>query len=343
MNAAVLKETVKKALQVNHSLLIVGPPGSGKTSIIKDFEDSNIDLAVFHPSVGEPTDIKGFPWCYQNPKTGTREAEFVVYGEMSRLLSPTKKTIALFDDIGQATEDMQAALMQVLWARELNGHKISRNITFIGCTNDIKDKACVQGMIEPLKSRWHSIIRYSPTTDDWCNWAYNNNMPGSLIDFNRFRPSLMFEFHPTKEIKNGPCPRTIANFGEILNANYPKEAEYELGIGAVGEGYTAEYFAYKEVYTSLPTYEEIVADPKNAPLPTKDEPSKLFAICGFLSRATDLKTLANFEKIMSYVQRMDIEFLLIYIKDVRSRDTNRALIRNPIYKDWLKANANLLV
>jgi len=339
MDAATLKAVLKNAIQTGGQILIVSEPGTGKSEIVQETaKELNVPIAVFHPIVEEPTDVKGFPWCYT--VNGQPRAQFVTYGEMARLLNPPGRLVAFLDDLGHASEDMQAAWTQPIWARNLNGHPISPNVVFIGATNDVTHKAGVYGMIEPLKSRFDSIIRYKPTIDDWVDWAWKHNMPDELIAFNRFRPELMFQFKPTKELTNSPCPRNVASLGKILTSNYPPDAIYELGEGAVGSGYMTEFMAYRELYAAMPDPLKVLADPDNAELP--EEPGIMYALTTALARHASAKTMVNLVKLADRLMASSLsEFAVLLMKDVRSATPNA--LRIPEYRNWALKASNLLL
>ncbi len=338
MNAATLVKCIGEAYKKGHSLLTVSQPGQGKSDIhLAAAKMFNADLALFHPAVDEPPDIKGFPWCWVDAETKKPMADFITYGPMEMLINPRRRTMAFFDDAGQADEDMQKALMQVLQARMLAGKKISDNVVFFGATNDIMHKAGVTGFIEPFKTRWYSIIHYEPTADDWVKWAFQHQVPDKLISFIRFKPSMLNKFMPTKELKMSPCPRTITNLGKLISADYPPEAMFELGAGCVGEGFMTEFMVYQQVYGKMPDPDAIIADPKGSPVPSKTEPSILYALCGALARKT---TVANLHKVIEYLDRLPKEFGVMMMKDIRTCEPKVGKAK--VYTDWLLNNKTVL-
>ena len=336
MNAEQLERAIKTGVRANHSILIKGKPGAGKTDIVKQSAATlGVDLVMFHPSVSDPTDIKGFPWCHE--VDGQVEADFIPYGEMKRLLTPQKRTIAFFDDLGHASESVQKSLMQVLWAKQLNEFKISDNVVFLGATNDLTHKAGVMGLIEPLKSRWHSIIEYESTPKDWKKWAYTHNMPSILISFADWRPALWDAFKPTKEIKNSPCPRTIANFGLMLNAGYDPDIILDMGIGAVGEGFMTEFIAFEKTHQHLPNIDDLIANPKKAEVPA-DDPALMYALIGAIAVKT---TKDNIDNIVLYMDRLPQDFAIILARDART--VCKAIDKKGCFTQWLLKHQDLIL
>jgi MoxR-like ATPase len=201
MKANDVAQTAEFMVRNNYPLLITGAPGIGKSDIIGQVADRlGFELQVAHPVVSDPTDYKGLP-----AKIDDETAGFLPFAELKRLIEADSPLIYFLDDIGQAPNSVQAALMQLLLARQIDGKKISDHVRFIAATNRREDKAGVTGILEPVKSRFKSIIELTVDVDDWIRWAQTANMPMELITFIRYRPELLDGFEASRDIKNSPC------------------------------------------------------------------------------------------------------------------------------------------
>jgi hypothetical protein len=56
-----------------------------------------------------------------------------------------------------------------------------------------EDRAGVSGILEPVKSRFTTIIEMEPDVDDWTNWATSNNIRPEIIAFIRIRRKLLID------------------------------------------------------------------------------------------------------------------------------------------------------
>jgi len=333
MRAKQLNEAIKFAISNKYPILIKGSPGIGKTQIVTQAcMEISADLIVSHPVVSDPTDYKGLPFP---TKDGT-EATFLPFGDLLKLINADKLTVFLLDDIGQASSSVQSALMHLLLARRINGHAISDHVVFLAATNRRQDRAAVQGILEPVKSRFAAILELEVNVDDWVDWAIENDMPVELIAFIRFRPNLLHDFKPTADIINTPNPRTVAAVGMMMNAGLPKDTEYEMISGAAGEGFAAEFLGFLKIYRDLPDIEKLIADPESADVP--DEPSTLFAICGALSNKASKKNFAN---IVKFTDRLPAEFQVLLIKDAIKR--NKALSNTAVFSAWAIKHSDVIL
>ena len=317
INAKQLDELLRKMIIARLPLLITGKPGVGKTDNV-EYVTASIghDMIVEHPAVDDPTDFKGFPW----PKTNGTEATFIPFGNLSAAINATRPTIWFFDDLGQASPAVQAACMQLFLARRVNGHILPDCITFVAATNRRIDRAGVAGILEPVKSRFVTIVEYQPTIDDWSTWAYAHSVSPMLIAFLRFRPELLCNFQPTADLTNSPLPRTWSNVAKLEALSLSAEVESIAFSGAVGEGAALEYLSFRSMYRSLVNLDAILLNPDTAKIP--DKPSELYAVSvGLAARAND----TNFNRIATYATRLYTEenhgeFAVLLIRDAIRRD-----------------------
>jgi hypothetical protein len=303
MRASELTKTLATLIEAGEPALIKGPPGAGKTDIVKHAaKAADAICLVIHPVVSDPTDIKGLPAIVDG------RALFLPFGELDQLIKAKKSTVAFLDDLGQAPLSVQAAYMHPILARHINGHNISEHVTWIATTNPKSFGMGVNGILEPVKSRFTTILELEVNVEDWCAWALANNVPPELVAFIRFRPGLLLDSgKPTADIVNRPCPRTLASLGRL----------HKLGItgvealgGAVGEGAATEFVAFLRIWQALPSVEGILANPDKAQAPS--DPAALYAISTALSSRIEK---ANAGKIIKYLNRLPDEYSVLGVRD----------------------------
>jgi len=143
-------------------------------------------------------------------------ATFLPFGDLMRALKTTKKLVWFLDDLGQASPAVQAACMQLLLARQIDGHKIPDKVTFVAATNRRTDRAGVSGILEPVKSRFGIIGNLEPDLNDFKQWWYKTDYPVEPLGYLNFQEGDLHNWEPTADIVNQPCPRTWENVGKIL-------------------------------------------------------------------------------------------------------------------------------
>lgn len=311
MRAKKLTQYLVFSLENNLPVLIKGAPGIGKSDIVNQAcEKLNYELIISHPVVADPTDYKGLPFVVDG------KARFLPFGDLEKLLTAENPIVFFLDDLGQATPAVQSAVMQLLLARQINGHKISDYVRFVAATNRREDRANVGGILEPVKSRFTGgIVELEINNEDWIDWAWKNKMPSELISFIQFRPKQLFNFNPTRDIENSPNPRTVAGVGKMLTCKIPDEIRFEAIKGAAGESFAIEFEAYLKVFMTLPSIHEIEGNPYSALVPT--EISARFAAMGLISDAMNQKNVGAF---ITYLQRLGDEMLIAAMKNAAMKN-----------------------
>jgi hypothetical protein len=332
MKPSRFKELLLLAIKNRKPVLAVSAPGVGKSDIVaQSAKESGAELIISHPVVSDPTDYKGLPFVIEG------HAEFLPFGELREITETKRETVFFLDDLGQAPVSVQAACMQLLLARRINGHKVSDTVTFIAATNRRQDKAGVQGILEPVKSRFSAIVNLEPDLDDWVKWALDTGMPVELIAHERYRPEFisMTNWKPTPDMVNSPCPRTVAKVGEWMLTSPAPEMEYELYSGAAGEPYTADLLGFLKIFRQLPSIDLILMNPEKEKIPT--DPASLYAVCGALTGKVSQQTLPA---IIKYSNRMPPEFSVMLVRDILNKD--RGLVNTKSFIEWSIKHSNVL-
>ena len=335
MKPSSLSLLLSKTIPERMPVLVTGAPGVGKSDIIGAAAmAAGAELIISHPVVSDPTDYKGLPYA----KDG--KAFFLPYGDAERIISTTALTVFLFDDLGQAPPSVQAACMQWLLARRLNDKKISDSVCFIAATNRKQDRAGVTGMLEPVKSRFFSIVELTPDAEDWTTWALSNGMPTELIAFMRFRPGLLYDFKPSAGMNNSPCPRTVANVGRLIGLGLDESMELEVYGGAAGEGFAVEFCAFLRMFRRMISPEVVLMSPDTAPIP--DESGTLYALCTALARLVDDNSATRFFR---YLDRLSsagkAEFAVMAVSDAIRQKPEIQNTRASI--EWFTRNQAVMV
>lgn len=332
MTTKQLSELLRYTIPAKLPVLITGSPGIGKTDVVKlAGKNAGADLIIMHPVVSDPTDFKGFP--AKIVKDGKETATFLPFNQLSKMINADRLTVVFLDDLGQAAASVQAAAMQLILERRINGFRVSDNVVFTAATNRRQDKAGVTGILEPVKSRFAAIVELEVNVNDWCEWAINTGLPAEIIAFIRFRPELLYKFEPTKEIINTPSPRTVHNLAKLFTLGLPDELQFEAFKGATGEGFTAEFMAFLKMYKLLPSIDKILIAPDSVECPS--EPSQLFAISTALAgRINDV----NASNAFKFISKMPLEFQTLCVKDLMTR--NKEAHTLPAFAGWAIKNGN---
>ena len=305
------------------AVLIKGAPGIGKTDIVKQVAAATgHKLITSHPSVNDPTDIKGYIF----PAVDNKSAEFLPTGEIYDVLRADKPTIWFIDDFGQAPQSVQVAYMQWLHARHLNTHFIPDCVTIILATNRVSDKAAVNPIPEPVKSRM-CIVDLDFDGNDFQQWMLSqSNIHPYFLSFYRFKPQIFEKYTPTKEMINQPTPRTYAKAAYAYMNKVPVEVLFPVLAGYIGDGAATELKAHLTMAEQLPDITQIFMSPDKTKVP-----SELSAVYSLSSALAYHVEESSFEPALVYMSRLKDsqgnkmnEFGAMMVKDLLVRKPNMA-------------------
>ncbi len=332
MNPSQLNDFLLKVLPKQLPVLVAGKPGVGKTAVATAAAAQlGYHLIVSHPAVADPTDFKGLPWVTDG------RATFLPLGELEALTTATEPTLWLIDDLGQAPLAVQASLMQLIHSgsRQLGGHTLSSEVSILACTNRREDRAGVTGFLEPVKSRFMTIVELATDAAQWSGWAFANGIQPEIPAFLRWKPDLLSRFDASLGLEQSPSPRAWQHVSQLLELDLATEILLETVIGTVGEGAATELMAFLGTWRALPNPDLVIARPETAPVP--EEPSVLFAACGALAHRA---TVTNVDPIFRYVARIPPEFQVAFVKFATAKDPK--LANTGAYVAWAAANQEAL-
>ncbi len=327
-----LEELLYKCILAKQSILVVSAPGMGKTDIVTAAaERAKADLIISHPATSSPIDFMGLPL-----PTGKGDADFVPIGDLKKLVTAKRLTVFFMDDIGHAPTAVQAAAMQLFRAGRIGQHVVSKHVVILAATNAAEHRAGIHQMIEPMKSRFKSIVKLENDVDEWVQWAIPAGVPTVLIAFIMWKRNMLCDFQPKPGFENSPTPRTVENVGDMLKTGIPAGCEYEVIAGTIGEGFATEFVGFLQIQSQLPSIEQALNDPGSISI-ANDRPDLIYALVTSAADAVNPLQMENFVKLVSKFDK-PIEVLGMLI--LRGRGSR--FQETPAFVEWATRNNDYL-
>jgi hypothetical protein len=329
-----IKSSVLSNFSIGNKLVpfIKGRPGGGKSALARDIVSSlgiNPErVTEFNPSLRDPVDIMGVP------RTDNDVAKWIPMPEFWRIRDDgTDQPCALIvEELSDAPVPMQNPMCRVILDRYAGELRLHNKLVVIATGNRTEDKSGANRMTTKLSNRMQNL-EYDENLDDWVNWALDKGIRLDLIQFLRFRPNLLSDFQPNRELN--PTPRTWEFVNEV-NASLPSDLYFGNIAGLVGEGAAAEYTGFKRIFENLPNIDGIIMNPAKAEVP-KDM-AVLYALTGALAHRVSVD---NIDRVAEYINRMPQDFQVMCMLDAQ---TLAPKIRNTkAYVQWTVKNANVLM
>lgn len=320
---------VRVAIRAQRPLVIWGPPGGGKSSLVyAACEQEGREVFEFRANLMDPVDLRGLPSV--DPKAGITS-----WGNRPDFLpsSDYSKPCAIFiDELAQAPLMMKNSLSQLILDRKIGGYHLPKDCAIIIASNRMADGAGTSSMPTHLNNR---CIHVEMETDykEWCDWANEAGINANVVAFIRWRPALLHKFD--KSAQEFPSPRSWHVISDVIDAKPEPKLELALYCGAVGDGAATEFLGFLKVARKLPRPEDILANPKDAVVP--DEPATLYALSAGLGRHITAKTIAN---AVTYLDRLPPEFAVLAMKDAFAVHKSELTMSKPAIQ-WMAKNAKL--
>ena len=247
------KKSLRKCVKIQRPVFMWGPPGIGKSDIVKQIGDEQgrevVDVRL---SLWEPTDIKGIP--YYNSDSGT-----MTWAPPAELPTDPNSTAILFlDELNSAAPATQAAAFQLVLNRRVGTYVLPKGVSIVAAGNRETDKGVTYRMPAPLANRFvHLELRTD--YEDWLNWATSNRVHQQVVGYVGFAKQDLYDFDPKSSSRAFATPRSWMFVSELLTDDDLDEGTLtDLVAGAVGEGLAVKFMAHRKVANQMPKPEDIL-------------------------------------------------------------------------------------
>lgn len=278
-----------------HPAMLWGPPGIGKTALV--YQAAKViggEVVDFRLVTTEPTDLRGYPFMYEQDN-GKKAMGWAPAGMLPE--DPNWKGFVFLDELPQApTMNMNAAAELVYDRRLGNDYVLPAGAMVIAAGNRRSDRA---GTIEVPTHMKNRLIHMEVKADAqvWAAWAKKEGLHAGLIDFIENNPTLFNDFKA--DALAFPTPRTWHFVSDFLNDDtLAGPVRLAMLGGAVGKGAAAQLDNHLKRGRGIPTYEEIIKDPKGASVGSNE--SEAFALCSLIRNKA---TFEDLDAVCIYLAR----------------------------------------
>lgn len=319
---------VRECIELKIPFFLKGAVGIGKSQIVfQETQKLKIDFTDVRVSQMDPTDIKGFP----SPDPAHNLMKWLPADFLPR----KGKGLLFFDELSHAPNAVQAACYQLFLDRKVGSYTLPDGWSIGAAGNRQSDRSIVNKVAAALNNRMVHM-EMDVDIEDFVHHAMNAGMAAENIAFLRFKSNLLHSFDAQQNPDAFPTPRAWFTVDKIMRKGMPPAVEHALIQGTVGAPAAAEHTAFMRVIRELPTIDEIRVSPDKTKIPKS--PATLHALTTSLAMATN-KT--SFPVYLQYVQRMEKEWQVVYIRDCLMRENSIKLDKN--FTTWSVANADVIM
>lgn len=302
MNTASLTTFLNTAIrdELRHSLMIWGPPGVGKSSIVAQSASSaGLEVIDVRLSQLAPTDLRGLPVPER-----TEEGLPVSRWYPPEFLPRAGRGILFMDELNMAAPSMQGVAQQLILDRRVGNYRLPDGWFVWAAGNRKEDRASVFDMPTPLANRFLHID-VEPDFDSFKSYAIQQGLDDRIIAFLKFRTELLHKLDPGRPA--WPSPRSWFMAAALLRSSLPLAP-------ALGEAAEAEFSGFVKVYSAMPPLEDILAGRgKHVPCP-EEISARYAAVIGLALRASSGKEATHAFRWVA--ERLSTEWVRMFVQDL---------------------------
>jgi hypothetical protein len=297
---ATIKSALMVCVNVNQPVMLWGPPGCAKSSIVRQIAEM-LGWALFDVrcSDKEPPDLAGLPVADRVNKCvewlqSSNIIPFERFDSKGKLIKPrwknlrgewTDKCLMFLDELDRAMQEVLNVALQLILDRMCNGAHLYDCVRVIAAGNGESDIGTTP-FTEALSTRLtHLYVAHQSeeAVDGYIQWAQNNNVPAWAQAFAKYQKDEVFG-EPVSFAEHARCnSRTFTWASKLIESCYeigtkwstnPKVVEACI-FGTVGRNVGNSMKEFRTRMSDCPQPDEIFKDPKGCKLPK--EPGLYYA------------------------------------------------------------------
>ncbi len=307
MRANEITSSVTAMIKAQIPTFIWGPPGIGKSSIVKQIAETNgyefIDLRL---SLMDPTDLKGIPFYDKD--------EHQALWAPPSFLPRSGEGILFLDELNSAPPAVQASAYQLILDRKVGEYTLPDGWAIVAAGNREGGRGVVYRMPSPLANRFVHLDM-DVSVEDWRDWAYDSGIDERVIAYIGYKSDDLFSFDPTKNEKSFATPRSWEFVSSVLRSGMDEKLLLETIGGAIGKERAVRFLSFAKVMHKLPDIEAILQSGKGT---YPEEVDVLHALAtGLVMAVRQDPSSERMDNLLNYTLELQSEFSVMVVQDLQ--------------------------
>jgi hypothetical protein len=269
----------------------------------------------------------------------TRAHTVLAPSRISRPVTDAPFVLTFLDEFDKAQPDFKMAMSEFINSGFIGDTQLPLSNYAALAMNRSQDKSGTTNMPMHIQNRIDEV-HVKVNREDWIAWALaNTNIPATAIGLLQFKPDIMVDAVP----KSAEPYCTYRSYtkamqglavSDAINPNQPHHLRRARLVAAIGQAATTEFFAYEKFEAQCTPYEDIMADPENAPVPTELGVQWAQNMC-LWNNVTDKDS----PKVFKYMLRMPKQFWATLLE--HKLMSCPSLFADSDYIQWVSKDENL--
>jgi len=312
-NYKTVKKLAKAALEANLSVLVLGHPGVGKSTMARELaQEFGLPLIEIRLAHVDPSELVGV----QMPDRETGKLVWYV----PEWVPVDRPAFIFLDEINAGVTKLhQAAAYQIVLDRRAGKASFHPETKIMAAGNLEEDNAIVTPLSQALNNRFVHF-QLEPEVETWLEWAASAGISPVMRAFVHFR-GLQALYNNTGE-PAFPTPRSVAMADKLYQmAKKNRFSKYEIKqliASAIGEGTAVQFIEFEELYSAIDLDKAVKTGEINV---NSREASFYYALAyGASTYVREHFTPKDVEKyhagIINLMKKIPQEYTVLFLKEV---------------------------
>jgi hypothetical protein len=363
MKLSEISKNVPHLFNHGKSIHLISGPGQGKSQEVETVWPELITKATgkkticvtVHGTTLEAVDIRGFPVPVKregmNPVTKFASSPVGDIVDTHMAAEGAEQVIVFIDEFAQAEHIVAKAMAPLILDHRVGDDFLPEGTWVVLASNRAKDRAGANKMLTHVINRVATFDLESDLAGAM-NFVSNTGRHPMHAAFINARPGVVFTDEIPKGDRPFPSPRSVTFAFDYMSMVSGKDDAgnwnmqladdpftQQVVAGFVGEGASAEMFAFIKVASELPEIEDILDDPAGAKMPSDKRLDAQYAAASLLVHHADAEKI---EPLWTYAQRLSKEFQVSIARQLVEK-SGGILLNSPALNKWLVSNRALVM
>lgn len=237
------------------NIMLVGKHGIGKSRILEDYfsKKGSRVVTLFLGQMSDPGDLIGLP--EKNEKTGKTDFMLPYWFPID-----DEPVVLFLDELNRARPEVLQTIMDLTLNRKLAGKSLPKGSRIISAVNNGNEYQLTD--LDPALVSRFNIYEFSPTVQDWLDWAEKSGLDKRIIDFISENPEYLDGDGSTSEssLERSPDRRSWERTSDIIK-KFPELDDLHKPIvsGIIGAQVTSLFFKFVRA-NDIPSARAILCD-----------------------------------------------------------------------------------